>query len=101
METYIVLMKMTQKGLDEIGKIPGFIESLEPKFKILNSELKGFYKTMGEVDYVALFTVPNDTVALSFVAAFGLSQYFETTTLKAFSIKNKKKSLKIFKDNLG
>jgi uncharacterized protein with GYD domain len=101
METYVVLMKMTQKGLEEIAKIPPYIESLEPKFKKLNGEMKGFYKTMGEVDYVAIFTAPDDKVALSFVAAFGFSMYFETTTLKSFTMNELKKALDIFGENFA
>jgi uncharacterized protein with GYD domain len=101
METYVVLMKMTQKGLEEIAKIPDFVDSLELKFKKLGGELKGFYKTMGEIDYVALFTAPDDKVALSFVAAFGFTKYFETTTLKSFSMAELRQSLEIFSKNLA
>jgi uncharacterized protein with GYD domain len=96
METYVVLMTMTPKGLDEIARIPDFVESLEPKFRKLGGNLTGFYKTMGEIDYVALFTAPDDKVALSFVAAFGFSKYFETTTLKGYSMSDLRKSLDIF-----
>ena len=100
METYIVLMEMTKKGLDEIDKIPDLIESLELKFKKLNGELKGFYKTMGEIDYVAVFEAPDDRVALSFVAAFGFCKYFETTTLKGYTMADLRKSLEIFSNNI-
>ena len=100
METYIVLMKMTEKGLNEISKIPAFIESLEQKFTELNGELKGFYKTMGEIDYVSLFVAPDDKVALSFVMAFGFSKYFKTTTLKCYPITEMEKSLEIFSSHL-
>jgi uncharacterized protein with GYD domain len=55
METYIILMGMTKKGLDEIHKIPAFVESLKDKLKKRNGNLVGFYKVMGETDYVCGF----------------------------------------------
>jgi len=48
METYVILMQMTERGLEEIHKIPDFINSLSEKLKKKSVELKGFYKVMGE-----------------------------------------------------
>jgi len=95
METYIVLMEMTGKGLDEIGKIPDFVESLKNKLSKLKGELKGFYKVMGQTDYVAIFDAQNDRVALAFVMALGKSGYFTTTTLKGYSMSEMRESLEI------
>jgi len=95
METYIALMEMTEKGLREIGRIPDFVESLKNKLSKLDGEIKGFYKVMGEIDYVAIFDVQNDRVALAFVMALGKSGYFATTTLKAYSMPEMRKSLEV------
>lgn len=95
METYIVLMRMTEKGLYEIDKVPGFVQSLQNKLTRLDGELKGFYKVMGEIDYVAVFGAPNDRVALAFVMALGKSGYFTTTTLKGYSMSEMRESLEI------
>jgi len=96
METYVVLMGMTEKGLCEIGKIPDFVESLKNKVSKLDGELKGFYKVMGEIDYLAIFDAQNDRVALAFVMALGKSGYFTTTTLKAYSMSEMRKSLEVY-----
>jgi uncharacterized protein with GYD domain len=95
-ETYIILMQMTEKGLDEINKIPEFVDSLNKRLQKKNLQLKGFYKVMGEIDYVAIIESPNDIDALGAVMALGKSEYFSTTTLKAYSMSQMKNSLEIY-----
>jgi len=99
METYVVLMGMTEKGLDEIHKIPDFVDSLSDKLKKKGGELKGFYKVMGEIDYVAVFESQNAIDALSVVMTIGKSKYFSTTTLKAYSMPEMKKSIDIISNS--
>ncbi|MBN1271914.1 MAG: GYD domain-containing protein [Candidatus Aminicenantes bacterium] len=101
METYVILMGMTEKGLDEIHKIPGFVESLSEKMKKKNVVLKGFYKVMGEIDYVAIIESKNDIDALGAVMAMGKSEYFTTTTLKAYSMPQMKDSIDIYQNNFS
>ena len=96
METYIILMEMTKKGLDEIHKIPAFVESLKDKMKKRNGNLVGFYKVMGEIDYVALIESPDDKEALGAVMALGKIGYFTTLTLKGYSMLEMKESLDIY-----
>lgn len=97
METYIILMEMTKKGLDEIDKIPDFVDSFENKVKKLGGEFKGFYKVMGKTDYVTLFETPDDKVALALVIILAKTGYFDTLTLKAYSISEMRESLRISK----
>ena len=101
METYVVVMQMTEKGLDEITKIPEFVDSLEKKLRRKKVQLRGFYKVMGEIDYVAIIESQNDVDALSAVMALGKSKYFSTTTLKAYSMLQMKKSLDIYKSDFA
>jgi uncharacterized protein with GYD domain len=98
METYIILMGMTEKGLNEIDKIPAFVNSLKEKMKKRDVNLKGFYKVMGETDYVALFETPNDKEALAGVMALGKAGYFTTLTLKGYSMLEMKESLDIYSE---
>lgn len=101
METYILLMGMTEKGLDEIHKIPATIESLKKKLSNQNIELKGFYKVMGDTDYVAIIESKGDVDALSAVMAIGKIGYFTTLTLKAYTMEQMKASLDIYQENFS
>lgn len=101
METYIILMKMTEKGLDEIHKIPEFVDSFNRKLKKKGMESKGFYKVMGEIDYVAVIESQNDVNALGAVMTIGKSKYFSTTTLKAYSMLEMKNSLDIYENDFA
>jgi len=96
METYIILMGMTEEGLNEIHRIPAFVESLKDKLKKRNVNLKGFYKVMGETDYVAIIESPDDKEALGVVMALGKIGYFTTLTLKAYSMMEMKESIDIY-----
>jgi len=99
METYIILMGMTEKGLSEIHKIPDFVESLEQKLKKRDVILRGFYKVMGETDYVTIIEAPDDKEALASVMALGKIGYFTTLTLKAYSMLEMKESLEIYEES--
>ena len=99
METYIILMGMTEKGLSEIHKIPDFVESLEQKLKKRNVILRGFYKVMGETDYVTIIETGDDKEALASVMALGKSGFFTTLTLKAYSLLEMRESLEIYSKN--
>jgi uncharacterized protein with GYD domain len=96
MEAYIVLMGMTEKGLNDIDKIPAFVHSLKEKMKERDVNLKEFYKVMGETDYVALIEAPNDKEALGAVMALGKVGYFTTLTLKGYSMLGMQESLDIY-----
>jgi uncharacterized protein with GYD domain len=98
MEAYIVLMGMTEKGLDEIHKIPALVNSLKEKMRKRDVNLKEFYKVMGETDYVALIEAPNDKEALGAVMALGKAGYFTTLTLKGYSMLEMKESLDIYSE---
>jgi len=99
METYVILMEMTQKGMDEIHKIPATVDELEEKFAKKNVKLKGFYKVMGETDYVAIVESKDDIDGLAAVAAFGKTGYFDTLTLKAYTMDEMKKAVGIYAEN--
>ena len=96
MATYIVLMEMTDLGLEEISEIPELAKQLGDKLKGKGGDLKGFYKVMGSVDYVAIFDAPDDNTALAFVMALGKSGYFKTTTLKAYDMEGMQEALSIY-----
>lgn len=99
METYVILMGMTQKGMGEIHKIPDTVDELEEKFAKKNVKLKGFYKVMGETDYVAIIESEDDVDGLAAVAAFGKTGYFDTLTLKAYTMEQMRKAVGIYAED--
>jgi len=96
METYIIMMAMTEKGLNEIDRIPTFVNSLKEKMGKRGVDLKGFYKVMGETDYVAIFDAPDDKEALGCIMALGKIGYFTTLSHKAYSMLDMETSLDIY-----
>jgi len=99
MESYVILMEMTEKGLNEIDKIPAFVNELKDKMNKRGLNLKDFFKTMGETDYVALFEAPNETEALGVIMALGKIGYFTTLSMKAYSMLGMTEAMNIYAEN--
>ena len=50
METYIVLMEMTQKGLDEIEKVPDFVDTFENRFSAIDEANTRIYNALNKAN---------------------------------------------------
>ncbi|MDY0296975.1 MAG: GYD domain-containing protein [Acidobacteriota bacterium] len=98
METYIAVMTMTAKGMDEIHLIPGFVKSFARNMEKNGGKFHGFWKTMGEIDYVCVFDAPDGNHALTGIMALGKTGYFSTTTLKAYSMDEMAASLERYSE---
>lgn len=101
METYIAVMTMTDKGMDEIHLIPPFTKKFAQNIEKTGGKLLGFWKTMGEIDYVGVFTAPDDNTALTCIMSLGKTGYFATTTLKAYSMDEMTESLTRYKEKFA
>ncbi|MFB3926238.1 MAG: GYD domain-containing protein [Syntrophales bacterium] len=84
MPIYITLMNLTDKGIENIKRAPQRIEEGIIKMQEKKGKMLGFYLTMGEYDYVAVFDAPSDEVAASFLLGLGATGFVRTSTLKAF-----------------
>jgi uncharacterized protein with GYD domain len=84
MATYILLMKLTRQGIEDIKNAPARIDQVEKGLEAAGGKLLGFYVTMGEYDYVAIAEGPNDQVALAQLLGLGMMGTVRTNTLKAF-----------------
>lgn len=85
MPTYITLCKWTQKGIENVKDSPNRLDKAREAMKAQGAELKQFYLTMGEYDFVIVGDAPSDEAyarALLTVASRGS---VSTQTLKAFS----------------
>lgn len=83
MVTYILLMKLTDRGIREISQAPKRIEEATTLFKEMGGEVIVFFPVMGEYDYVAVGDVPDDKTAIKFVLQLGARGFVRNTLLKA------------------
>ncbi len=97
MQTYILLMNLTDQGIKDIKQASKRIEGAEKAFAAMGGKLLGMYATMGEYDYVAIGQIPNDEAAMSFLLTLGSLGNVKTKTLKAFPQKEFVKILKKLK----
>ena len=94
MQTYIVLAKLTEKGIQNIKDAPQRIERSAQDIKALGGNMAAFYTTMGEYDYVAVFEAPSDEIIMKFAMEVGMGGSVRTKTLRAF---NRDEAAKIIK----
>jgi uncharacterized protein with GYD domain len=85
MATYVLLMKLTEKGLREIKGAPPRIEEAISAFEAMGGKLIGFYPVMGEYDFVVIGDLPGDTDAMTYALGISAKGYVRTKTLKAFT----------------
>ncbi|MDH7594394.1 MAG: GYD domain-containing protein [Methanomicrobiales archaeon] len=85
MGTYVMLMRLTDKGIAEIKSAPKRIEEGIAAFEAMGGKILGFYTMLGEYDYLAIGDLPDDETALSFALALSSKGFVRTTTLKAIS----------------
>ena len=85
MNTYIVLMKLTDQGIRAVQDAPDRIEAAINSLEVLGGKVNGFYATLGEYDYVACVDAPNEAVVMRFLLALGTAGDVRTTTMKALS----------------
>ena len=85
MSTYVLLMKLTAKGIADIKSAPERIKAGIEAFEAVGGKVLSFYTLMGEYDYIAIGEAPSDDAAMVFLLGLGADGYVRTTSLKAFS----------------
>jgi uncharacterized protein with GYD domain len=88
MQTYIILANLTDQGVNLIKNAPQRIQQSATDIKAMGGNLIGFYTTMGEYDYIAIFEAPSDEVMMTFLLKTGMAGSVRTKTLKAFTREN-------------
>jgi len=84
MQTYVVLMKLTDQGVKDIKDAPQRIKDGISLFERNGGKVVGFYLTMGEYDYVAVGEAQNDGLVLTFCLTLAAGGNVRTTTLRGF-----------------
>jgi uncharacterized protein with GYD domain len=85
MQTYILLLKLTEQGIKDIKNAPKRMELAVQSLEAMGGKLIDIYAVMGEYDYVAIGQLPGDEAAMRFVLGLGIMGNVRTTTLKAFT----------------
>lgn len=82
--TYVVLMKLTDKGVKNISKAPMRIEENNKKLEQAGGRVVNLYFTMGEYDYVVIIEAPDDEVMMKHLLEVVADSAVKTLTMKAF-----------------
>jgi uncharacterized protein with GYD domain len=85
MQTYILLLKLTDQGIKDITNGPQRIEQAAARLEAMGGHLLDFYMVMGDYDYVAIGELPSDEAAATFLLELGSQGSVRTTSLKAFT----------------
>ncbi len=83
MPMYIVLGKFTQEGITKIKDSPKRLEAARKVMKSVGGEIKEFYYTMGQYDFVAVGEAPNDEAMSKALLIISGAGAVRTETLSA------------------
>ena len=85
MATYIVLLRYTQQGVQNIKESPARLDAAKKAFQAMGAELKQWYLVMGRYDAVVVSEAPDDETAAKLALAIGSQGSIRTETLRAFT----------------
>lgn len=83
MPTYIVLGKLTQEGVKKIKKASQQFEAAQEVLKSVGGEIKEFYYTLGQYDFVAIAEGPGTEEVMKALFVIGSEGMVRTETLVA------------------
>jgi uncharacterized protein with GYD domain len=78
-----MLMRLTDAGAKGIKQSPAAVDAAWEKWTQLGGEVLSFHRTMGEYDFVAVGTAPNDWCAMAFDAFLAGSGRVDCVTMHA------------------
>ncbi len=84
MPYYISLMRLTQKGLDELGNSPERGRISKERVEALGGRSVCLYATMGPYDFVQVFEMPDETSMMQYVMTARRDGHVEPLILPAF-----------------
>lgn len=84
MPTYLMLLRYTQTGIQNIKESPSRLDAARQLASSLGAEIKAVYLTMGRYDLAVMFEAPDDETVARFALAVGSRGAVSTETLRAF-----------------
>jgi uncharacterized protein with GYD domain len=85
MSTYISLISLTQKGIENIKESPARLDKAKDLFKAMGAEIKEFYLVTGRYDMVVVSEAPDDETVAKVALAISSGGSIRTETLRAFT----------------
>ncbi len=85
MPTYISLMKLTPKGIQEIKDSPVRLERARQLARTMGGDIKQFYLVTGQYDMVTISEAPDDATLARFLLTIGSQGAISTETFRAFT----------------
>jgi len=85
MATYIMLVRYTQKGVEDIKESPARLDAARKALEALGGELKQFYLVQGRYDIVIVIEAPDDETVSKWALAVGSKGAVRTETFRAFT----------------
>lgn len=85
MPTYISLGKYTQQGFGDIKNLPKTLAAAREAFRGMGVEIKDYYLTMGQYDFVAVIDAPDDATLAKFLLTIRVNGNSSGETFRAFS----------------
>ena len=95
MPVYIILGKFTEEGIAKIKDSPKRLEAARKVARSVGGEIKDFYYTMGQYDFVAVCEAPDDEAMTKALLIIGGAGAVRTETLPAIPAA---KGAEIFKE---
>ncbi len=86
MATYILLMRMTQKGRRKMLSDPESMLASAHGINVPNTGVLGLYAVLGEYDFVGIVSAPGNEEVAQFSMHLGVSAGVHITTLPAIPI---------------
>lgn len=84
MPLYISLMRLTQKGLDELKDSPDRAKLSRERVEKLGGRSLSFHATMGPFDFVQLFEMPDEKSMMQYVLTARRDGFVEPLIMPAF-----------------
>jgi uncharacterized protein with GYD domain len=85
MATYVLLVRFTQKGIENIKESPARHAAAVKAFKAMGAELKEMYLVMGQYDLVIVAEAPDDETITKLLLSLGSKGAIRTETLRAYT----------------
>lgn len=85
MSTYMMLVKYTQKGIENVKQSPTRLDAAKKAFKALGAELKQFYLVTGRYDIILVAEAPDEETMAKVALDLASKGSVTTETLRAFT----------------